>query len=97
MGGIPVRRYLRNHPFSRKQVVLFSVGSNLQADPEIEQMKAEIPHGNIVYRIKVARNQEDVMADFLARLELENPDFDNLPEEEEDFEEEEDESGDEQE
>ena len=63
----------------------------------IEQMKAEIPHGNILYRIKVARNQEDVMADFLERLELENPDFDNLPEEEEDFEEEDDESGDGQE
>ena len=93
MGAIPVRRYLRNHPFSRKQVVLFSVGSNLQSDPEIEQMKTEIPHGNILYRIKVSRNQEDVMADFLKRLELENPDFDNLPEEEEDFEEEDDESG----
>ena len=54
MGAIPVRRYLRNHPFSRKQVVLFSVGSNLQADPEIEQMKAEIK------AIKESRNLDAI-------------------------------------
>ena len=82
MAAFPVRRYLREHPFERRQVVLFSVGSNLQADPEIEQLRAELAHGNLVYRIKVSRGQEDVMADFLQRLELDDPDFDSIAEEE---------------
>ena len=88
LAGFPVLRYLREHPFSRKQVVLFSVGSNLGADPEIDQMRAELAPVNLVYRIKVSRGQEEVLRDFVARLELENPDFESIAEEESEEEEE---------
>lgn len=86
--AVPVRRFLRDHPFARKQVILFSVGGNLNQDGEITQMEQYIGPENIVYKIKVSRDQEDVMADFLQRVELDDPDFDAIPEEEEEDEDE---------
>lgn len=59
----PLRRYLEEHPFTGKRVLLYVDGLDLERAPELEALKALVAEGNDLRAVKVApRDREGLLA-----------------------------------
>ena len=66
----PLNKYLEDHPFTGKRVLLFVTGGDLEKAPELEALKLRAGDGNEIFGVKVAAKDVQGLLDF-AKAHLE--------------------------
>jgi len=57
--------YIKKNKFTGKKVLLYTTGSNTEAMDEVNKMEENLEKGNKVAKIKVSKEQEDKIKEFI--------------------------------